>query len=185
MRNEDLEKLTIEAFGIGRYFLDVKTRLDVEIVADVTVLEVQIDQADPTICRRFSCSQLHRHFNGQGTISDATRTWNKQNQDRPRPLADRAIRPCGWPDNDIENFLRGGICGNPIGSARTHQALIIAAGDFVAHQDKKDSSTISFCSTNKKVYIGRVVARCEEDHVHEFVAATCHLPRDSFEIFAF
>ena len=52
MGDEDVEQLRIDAVGVFRDFLDLQTRFDIEVVANVAGLKIQVDHADSAILVR-------------------------------------------------------------------------------------------------------------------------------------
>ena len=49
--DENIEQLCVETLGIARNFSNLQTRFDVEIIADVARLEIEINDADVQVSR--------------------------------------------------------------------------------------------------------------------------------------
>src|SRR5262245_51191514 len=79
--DEDLEQLVIEPLRVVQNLLDLQAWLDIEIVADVTSLEIEIDDARPALARRFISLELDGRLEHKRRVPDATGARNERNGD--------------------------------------------------------------------------------------------------------
>src|SRR5437667_4510634 len=105
--DEDLEQLGIEALGIRRDLLDLKPWLDVEIIAEVAGLEIEIDDADVSIFGGFSGLKLSANFGRECGIADAPSARDKSNRNRLAIVVSRnhSLRRRSSPAENFHNLL--------------------------------------------------------------------------------
>src|SRR6185295_14638301 len=118
--DEDIKELIIEPIGIVHNFLDLEARLEIKIVADVASLKIEIDDANPALTRCLVGLELDGGLEHQRRIADATSAWDKRNGDglgATRIACMFCIPAFALSREDVNNFLRIGVKGDPIGVA--------------------------------------------------------------------
>src|SRR6266568_4670140 len=69
--DEDIEELVIEPIRIVHDLLDLQPRLNIEIVADVTSLKIEIDDADSALTRSLVGLELHSRLERKRRVANA------------------------------------------------------------------------------------------------------------------
>src|SRR5258706_55438 len=77
MRDENVEQLSIKPVRIFGDFLDLQTWLDIEVIADVAGLKIEINHADPAILVGFLQLEPGSDFNDHRGVADAARSRKK------------------------------------------------------------------------------------------------------------
>src|SRR5215471_6744264 len=140
---------------IGK-LLNLQARLDVQMIAGVTALKVEIDVtniARSTCFLRFeACCDL----DCDGRISHAAGAGDEGYDDGPpMPRGDLAPRQVARSD-DVENFLGLPVGRDPVGALGADEPFVIARGDLIADQNKKNSLVVLRRDRDQIVYICRV-----------------------------
>src|SRR6185436_14792070 len=112
---------------------DLQPRLDIQVVADVTALHIEIEQADFFVFRLFAGLKLDGTFNGKRGASHAAAARNKGRNGRTLALRlARRSTPSAGPGNDVENFVRRILQGDPVGAPPSNQSLVVGGRYFSA-----------------------------------------------------
>lgn len=75
--DEDIKELSIEPFRVIQNFLNLETRLDVEIVANVTSLEIQVDDAYGAVAGGLGGLELDGDLERERSVADAASAWDE------------------------------------------------------------------------------------------------------------
>src|SRR5690242_19544143 len=115
MADELLEQLSVEPLRMAGKLFNVQPGLDVEVIAEVASLEIQIDEAYPTILCRFGAPNLNSRLNRNGRIPYTASARNKGNNQRLIVRGRSLHRTCAAaPRYHIKNFLRCSPRRNPV-----------------------------------------------------------------------
>src|SRR5438105_4566732 len=79
--DEDIEELVIEPIRIVHDLLDLQPRLNVEIVAYVTSLKIEIDDADSALTRSLVGLELHGRLERECRVANAAGARDKRDSD--------------------------------------------------------------------------------------------------------
>ncbi len=144
--DEDVEQLVIEPLGIGGDLLDLQARLDVEIIAGLAGLEIEVDETDVAPARRLVDLELDGGFDQQRRIAHAARARYERDCHGPLPGRaglglDRRLRVA--PPDDLENLLRVGIDRHPVRRSGAAQRLVVADRDVLVEQDDEQPVPIA------------------------------------------
>src|SRR5216684_928852 len=82
MADEKIEQLRVQAFWIGRDFMDLHARLDIDIVTDVAVLKIEIEQANAAAPRSLRGLELDADFDRKRAVADAAGARHEGHHDR-------------------------------------------------------------------------------------------------------
>ena len=100
---------------------DVEPRLDVEIIANMTGVQIEIQQANPPAARLLGALDLHRGFDRKRGVADPARTRHECHDCRPNLFI------AGGTDffpararNDVQNFLRSAFRRYPVRASAAH-----------------------------------------------------------------
>src|SRR5262249_8732579 len=181
--DEDFEQLGIEALRARCDLLDLKPRFNVETVAEVTGLEVEIDCADLALLGGFSCFELDTNFAHECGVADAACAWNKTNGNRLATIA-RSYRSFGRHSPASKNFhdlLRSLRRGYPIGTAGPHQAFVIACRNVLADEDEKHLFTVLRCNAEQTIEIRARVGWPNNQYIRCVVGFSGSVRLDVFE----
>ena len=134
---EDLEQSVVESLGLVDDFLDLEFRRDVQIVADVAGLEVEVDEGNLAAFRRLAPDELDGRFDRERRIADAAGAGQERDDDR----LVRGARP-GRSDarDDAEDFLGRAAFRDPVGVPRLDQLLVVPGGQVAADDDEEHVS---------------------------------------------
>src|SRR5438132_3139619 len=144
--DEDIEELVIKPIRIVHDLLDLQPRLEVKIVADMTSLKIEIDDANPALTRCLVGLELDGSLEHKRRIADATSAWDKRNGDglgATRIACMVCVPASAVPREDVKDFLRISVKGDPIGVATAQQRLVVTRRKLVADQDKKDAAAMA------------------------------------------
>src|SRR5262252_4122799 len=177
--DEDVEQLIVEPLRAAGNLLNLQSRLDVQVIADVTRLEIKVDDADRAVTRGFAGLQMRRDLNRQRRIADSPRARRKTHDDRLTSICGTRLGPAALPRHDIDNLLRNGRRRYPIGAAGTHQPLVVARGDIVTDHDEEAALSVTACQLDKLAKIAAVFWRRE----HENRALLPRFPRQGLRDF--
>src|SRR5262249_37709975 len=119
--HEKIKQLRIKAIGILDDLFDAQPWLHVEIIADMTGPQIEIQQANPPVARLLSALDLHGGFNCKRGVADPAAArhecydcWSSLF------LADGLdLLPAGT-RNDFQNFLRSAFHRYPVGASAAH-----------------------------------------------------------------
>src|SRR5271166_3230338 len=100
---KNVKEVIVEPFRRLQYLLDLNLRRDVQVVAHVARLEVEVDQGDPAVLTALALEQLDGRLDRERRIAHAARARDKAHHDRPRK------RSCGAgydAAKDVERLAR-------------------------------------------------------------------------------
>src|SRR5689334_16792764 len=110
--DKDIEELVIEPIWIIHNLPNLQTRLEIKIIADVTSLKIEIDNADATLTRCLVSFEFNGRLECERCVTNATSARNEGNRNRlvAMRVADRLIilapaAPC----KNVDNLLRIGV----------------------------------------------------------------------------
>src|ERR1700751_1135814 len=84
--DKQIEELGVDPLGILHNLPHLQARLDIEIIADMTGLQIEVKEADPAAAGPLVELDLHRSFERERGVADAA-TARHEGQDRgPDPL---------------------------------------------------------------------------------------------------
>src|SRR4051812_20308955 len=75
--DEQVEKMCIEALGIGDDLLHLHARFEIEVIADMARLHVEVEQTDAPTSRRLIELELHGGFECERGVADAAAARNE------------------------------------------------------------------------------------------------------------
>jgi len=144
--DEKLEQLRVQPFRVARDFVDLHARLDIEIVADVTVLKIEIEQHDSAAARSLGGLDLNADLDGERAVAHAAGArrecyHHRLGQYRPRPH--RRYRCSCQFARLCQLFLPALLAWRPNRRRRLYQALVVAGWDVVADEMKNSESRYS------------------------------------------
>src|SRR5271156_2877994 len=114
--NESAQQLVVQTPWRSDNLVELKLGRDIEIVADVAGLEIEIDERDLGVLRRFVPDEMDGGFDRQRRIADSARAGNKRDNHRRFDRVSVPRRRADAPNN-LENFLRESGLGDPVGVA--------------------------------------------------------------------
>ena len=82
--DEQVEQLMVKPFRIAGDFLNSQSRLDVEQVAHVARLKIEVHDANLAMRRGFVGLEVGRNLDRERRVADATGAWNERNDARLR-----------------------------------------------------------------------------------------------------
>ena len=106
---ENVEELIVQPFGRLEDLLQLNLRRDVEVVAHVACLEVQIDQGDAIVLPALPLHQLNGRLDHQRRIAHAARARDERDHNRPRKRRRGRRRP----RDEGRRGLRAGVRSRP------------------------------------------------------------------------
>src|SRR5262249_55902407 len=120
--DKKIEQLRIEAVGVVDDLLDVEPRLDVEIIADMTGLQIEIQQANPPTARLLVVLDLHGGFHRKRGISHPAPAPPQCYDCRSNLFiaAGSDFFPARARNNDVQDFLRSAFYRYPVGASAAH-----------------------------------------------------------------
>src|SRR5262249_14238473 len=112
------EQLRIEAGGIVDDLLEVEPWLDVEIIEDMTGMQIEIQQATPPTARLLVALNLHGGFDRKRGIADPAAARHECHDCRSNPFipAGTDLFPARA-RNDVQDLLRSAFYRYPVGAS--------------------------------------------------------------------
>src|SRR5438046_521265 len=110
--------------------MNLHARLDIEIVADVAVLKIEIEQANTTPARAFAGLELNPDLDRKRDVADATGARDECNHDgfgrgwRVKRLAQGSTLADAR--QNVRDLVGCAVGRRPVGTAGLHQALVVA-----------------------------------------------------------
>src|SRR5260370_34097416 len=134
---EDAEQVVVETVRRRNDLLDLEFRRDVQVVADMARLEIEVDERDLAVLRNLATDELNSGFDRKRRIADAAGAGNEGYDDW---LVRRETLPRGGadPPEDVEDFLRQPAPVHPVGVPGLYQSLVVPGGNLAAYGDKKE-----------------------------------------------
>src|SRR5262245_58030061 len=144
--DKKIEQLCVEPVGVLDDVMHLEPWLDVEIIANVTALQIEIEQANSLAAGLLVERHLHNGFNCKRGVADPTAAWHEGDNLRPNRLiaAGLARRPAGT-RNNIQNFLWNALHRYPVGASGADQSLVIAGRNFLADENREDAEMYPLC----------------------------------------
>src|SRR5262249_53260939 len=142
MAQEKFQKLSIQPARVGRKVVDLQPRLEVEVIADVAVLKIEVDQANRSLPRAFVAFQLRSDLDTQSRIPHATPARHECRYcslAAPRSRRRAGAHPA--PEH-IGDFLGGIAGGDPISRAGLQKTLVVGRRDLVADENDETELVI-------------------------------------------
>ncbi len=141
--DEQTEQLIVEPLRIRRDLPDLHARLNVEIIADMAVLEIHVEQADAAAAGLLGVLELNGDLDGESAVADAAgagheRHHHRLRRRRLRNLASALLHPAQDLGDLVGRIARGG----PVGATGLHQALVVAGRDIVADEDEEQAIAV-------------------------------------------
>jgi hypothetical protein len=94
LAGEDPEQVVIETLRRRDDFADLNFRLDIQIIANVAGLEIEVEKRDFAVLRRRPVEETDGGLDGKRRIADAAGAWDKGNDDgSPSFVAAAPTRP--------------------------------------------------------------------------------------------
>src|SRR6266568_4139927 len=165
--DEDIEELVIEPIRIVHDLLDLQPRLNIEIVADVTSLKIEIDDADSTLTRGLVGLELHGRLERKRRVANAAGARDERNRDwlGATCIAGMLCIPASaLPRKDIKDLFRIGVNRDPISIAAAQKRLVIARRKLIADQNKKDAAAMVRRHIHDFGEMGHVPGRRYNEH---------------------
>ena len=143
MADKKVEKLLVQALGPVENIVKLQPCIDIEIVADMARLEIEIDIAD--LPRPAGLGELDAQSDVErdGGVPDTAQRRQKGNDGRPPLSLDFRLGRDILPVDQLRDFLQRPTRCNPFRTARADQPFVIRPRNLVAHQDKEDAMTVS------------------------------------------
>src|SRR5262249_38699892 len=139
--DKKIKQLRIKAVGVLDDLLDVESWLDVEIVADMAVLQIEIQQANPPAARLLGAFDLHGGFDRKRGVADSAGARHEYHDGRSNLfIAGGSHFLSAGARNDVENFLRSAFHRYPVSPSAAHQSLIVASRDLPADKNEEDTA---------------------------------------------
>src|SRR5262245_8825840 len=104
--DEQIEQLAVKPFRTVLDLAQLQPRLDVEMVANVAGLQIEVEQADAPIPGLLVQLQLDRRLDGQGRVTDPTCARQEPDNDGFCPGGGRSGLRLARARDDLMDFLR-------------------------------------------------------------------------------
>ena len=169
MADEGVEQMVVETVRSGDDLLELKFWRNVEIVAHMARLEIEIDKRDPGAFGRLVFHELHGGFDGEGGIAHASRARRERNHGRRFARGVISGR-CADPSDNVENFVRQPGLGDPIGVSGLNELFIVAGGNVAADNDEKQVPRIAPDVVDQIVDVCALRRRRDQDDDRPFRA---------------
>src|SRR5262245_55348594 len=165
--DEDLEKLVIKPLGAVQNLLDLQARLDIEIIADVTSLKVEIDDANPALARRLVGLELDGRLEHERRVADTPGARNKRNGDglgATRVARMLCIFATAVAREDVNDFPWVGVDRDPVCIATTQKRLVVAGRKLLADQHEEYAAALARHSISHLRESGRILGGRYNQH---------------------
>ena len=141
--DEQIEQLPIEPVRVLEDLMHLQPRLDVEVIADMTGLQVEIQQANSTATGFLGELDLHGGLEREGSVADPAAARHEGDDCGSDALGagGRNVLAVGAGD-DVENLLRSALQGYPVGAPAADQSLVVAGRNFAADEDEEDPAML-------------------------------------------
>src|SRR5262245_9057974 len=127
--DENLEQLVIEPLGVVQDLLDLQARFDIEIVADVASLKIEVHDANPALARCLVRLELVCRFEHKSQVSGAPCVRIKRNCDgfgTTRVTCMFCISASTVAREDVDDLPRISVDRDPISIAAAQKRLVVA-----------------------------------------------------------
>src|SRR5262245_51802012 len=170
MADKEIEQLRVEPVGVLNNIVHLEPWLDVEVIANMTGLEIEIQQANsPTACLLVELD-LNGGFDGKRGVADAATGRHEGCHRRSNLLiAAGCDRGVAGTRNNIKNFRRSALHRDPVGACGADQSLVIAGRNFSA--DENEENTGMFLLRKVDDAVERVGSQHGKDDVALLVVA--------------
>src|SRR6266568_1998355 len=142
MAQEKLQQLSIQAAGVGSKFVDLQPRLDIEVIADVAILKIQIDETNRTLARALVGFQLHPGLDRQSRIADPACAGDEGGDRRLATLRLRRSTRGHPAPEDVRDLLRGITSRDPIARARLQKTLVMTRGNLIVTDENDEAEFV-------------------------------------------
>lgn len=142
---EHFKQVRVEPLRGSDQFVDLQLRLDVEIVADMAGLDVEVDEADLPTGAALRPDELKRGLRRQRRVADAAGARQEGNDVGParRGGGRRGRSPAALACDNVENLLQRRRIRHPIRAAGLRQRFVLAGGNIAADQEEEDRAAIA------------------------------------------
>ena len=179
--DENVEQRAVEPVRRVDDLIDLQLGLDVEIVADVARLEVEIDQADLRVLRRLAFGEQHRGFHRQRRISDAAGARQERQHRRTAQRGNRGGRLSVDAGDDFEDVGRQIDLARPVGVAVVDELLVVGRRDFAADENEEHVAAITADGRDQLGEIFRLRRRRDDEDIGPRPERRLRAPRDVLE----